>query len=85
MLIKRLKCWHFNIYYPDKYNICQFGTRNAVIFQHFSYYEQLKLLSRAEHEKSFITSGPGKYYSVGQFTTWNQCKKILSFGNHGWL
>ena len=31
-------CWHFNIYEYDKLNIREFES----IFQHFSFYEQLK-------------------------------------------
>ena len=35
-------------------------ARNYFICRYFSFYEQLKfVLSSVEHEKSFVTSGPG--------------------------
>ena len=48
---------------------CILTLINMIIFQHFSFYEQLKFHAQLSIKKRFVTSGPGKrnlftYYSL---------------------
>ena len=44
----------------DKYKVLELESNKYFAFQHFSVYKQLKFhVISAEHEESFITSGPG--------------------------
>ena len=48
-----VKCWHFNIYEQDKTTSESSKARNIIIFQHFSFDEQMKFHAKLNRNKVF--------------------------------